>query len=275
MRLSLPKTYIKTLWRAIVEFDLIQPHDKILIGFSGGKDSAFLSYALAVLQKTAPIPFEVGALHVDLGYDPEFDYSDFYRFFEELQMPFHVEHTRIKDIVFATGDKSACARCAYFRRGAVNNYAKSRGCNKVAYAHHYDDAVETFLMSILYSGKVTTFMPSTFLTETQLTVIRPLVYLREKEVRETKKFINFEPVANPCPLAGHTMRAEVKNLIRQLSRENKMVFYNVSAAMCQGTIGDLWPERLSEQQVAEKMKKFWAQKYQKPQDLEPTNQAQS
>ena len=267
MRLSLPKSYTKALWRAIVEFDLIQPNDKILLGFSGGKDSAFLSYALAVLQKSAPIPFQVEGYHLDMGYDPNFDYSDFYRFFEELEIPFHVEHTQIKDIVFAETEKSACARCAYFRRGAVNNYARSRGCNKVAYAHHYDDAVETFLMSILYSGRISTFMPSTYLTESQVTVIRPLVYLREKDIRETRKFVNFEPVANPCPMAGRTKRAEVKGLLRDLSRENKMVFFNVAAAMCDGTIGDLWPERLNEAKMAEKMKGFWALKNSKTYDV--------
>lgn len=263
MRLSLPKSYTKTLWRGIVEFDLIQPHDRIMIGFSGGKDSAFLAYALAVLQKSAPIPFEVEAVHIDLGFETDYDWQYFYDYFERLEIPLEIQHTQIKEIVFAQGEKSACARCAYFRRGAVNNHARARGFNKVAYAHHYDDAVETFLMSILYSGQNTTFMPSTFLTESQVTVIRPMVYLREKDVREAKKFIGYEPIVAPCPMAGRTKRAEVKSLIRTLGIDNKMVFYNVASAMCANSVQDLWPARLSESEAAAKMKQFWSAKYEK------------
>ncbi|AZR74451.1 tRNA 2-thiocytidine(32) synthetase TtcA [Anoxybacter fermentans] len=261
MRLSLPRTYVKKIWRAIVEFDLIQANDRIMIGFSGGKDSSFLAYALSVLKKSAPIPFEVEAVHIDLGFNPDFDFGRFYKFFEQIEIPFHVEHTRIQEIVFSKGEKSACARCAYFRRGAVNSYAKERGCNKVAYAHHYDDAVETFLLSILYSGQVSTFLPRTYLTESKLTVIRPLVYLREKEIREAKKFTGYEPIISPCPMDGCTKRAEVKNLIRQLTRKNKMVFYNVAAAMCENSIGDMWPKRLTGEEFAAKMKEFWSLKY--------------
>lgn len=261
MRLSLPKSYTKALWRAIVEFDLIQPHDKIMIGFSGGKDSAFLSYALAVLQKSSPIPFEVAAVHIDLGFEADYDVKYFYDYFAQLGIPLEIEHTRIKDIVFAEGEKSACARCAFFRRGAVNHHAKTKGFNKVAYAHHYDDAVETFLMSILYSGQTATFMPSTFLTESAVTVIRPLVYLREKEVREAKKLIGYEPIAAPCPMAGRTKRAEVKRLIRTLGINNKMIFYNVASAMCANSVKDLWPARMPDRDVAAKMKQFWSAKY--------------
>lgn len=264
MRLSLPKRYIKKLWRAIVEFDLIEENDRIMIGFSGGKDSAFLAYALAVLQKAAPVPFKVEAVHIDLGYNPpDHDYSKFYEYFERLEIPFHIEHTRIQEMVFASGEKSACARCAYFRRGAVNARAKERNCNKVAYAHHYDDAVETFLMSILYAGQVSTFMPSTYLSESQLTVIRPLVYLREKDVREARDVIDYEPIISPCPMDGCTKRSEVKEMIHLLTRENKMVFYNVAAAMCEGSVKDLWPPRLEGKEQEAKMKAFWAPKYEK------------
>ncbi len=261
MRLSLPKSYSKKLWRAIAEFDLIQADDKIMIGFSGGKDSSFLAYALSVLCKSAPVPFVVEAVHVDLGFNPDYDYTAFYEFFERIQIPLHIEHTRIQEMVFAGGKKSACARCAYFRRGVVNAHAAAKGFNKVAYAHHYDDAVETFLMSILYAGQVSTFLPSTYLSESKLTVIRPMVYLREKEVREAKKFVSFEPVVSPCPMDGCTKRHEVKDLIRQMTMRNKMVFYNVAAAMCEGSVRDMWPGRLDGKEMEARMKQFWAPKY--------------
>ena len=261
MRLSLPKTYTKKLWRAIVEFDLIQANDKIMLGFSGGKDSSFLAHAFSILQKSAPIPFQVQAVHIDLGFDPASQFDKFFEFFQRIEISLQIEHTRIQKLVFASGKKSACARCAYFRRGAVNAYALANGYNKVAYAHHYDDAVETFLLSIFYSGQIKTFLPSTYLSESELTVIRPMVYLREKEVSEAKKFVGFQPIKSPCPLDGCTKRHEIKELIRDLVRDNKMVFYNISAAMCQGQIHDLWPARLSGQELEVKLKQFWAPKY--------------
>lgn len=261
MRLSLPKIYTKKLWRAIAEFDLIQADDKIILGFSGGKDSAFLAYAFSVMQKSAPIPFEIQAVHIDLGFDPDFEYQQFKEFFQRIEIPLHIEHTRIQEMVFAHGEKSACARCAYLRRGAVNAYAIKEGCNKVAYAHHYDDAVETFLMSIFYAGQITTFLPSTYLSESQLTVIRPMVYLREKEVREAKKFVGFQPAKSLCPLDGRSKRHEIKELIGNLVRKNKMVFYNISAAMCENQVNDLWPARLSGKELEAKLKNFWAPKY--------------
>ncbi len=266
MRLSLPKSYTKKLWRGIVEFDLIEPNDRIMIGFSGGKDSSFLAYALSVIQKSAPIPFEVEAVHIDLGFNPDFDFTHYYDYFDRLEMPFHIEHTRIQEMAFASGEKSVCARCAYFRRGAVNAHAKAKGCNKVSYAHHYDDAVETFLMSILYSAQVSTFMPKTYLSKSQLTVVRPLVYVREKEISEAKKFVGYEPIPSPCPMDGCTKRAEVKDLIRSLTKTNKMVFYNVASAMCEGSIGDFWPQRMEDKDLASKMKEFWSLKYAKKEE---------
>lgn len=266
MRLSLPKTYTKKLWRAIVEFDLIEPNDRIMVGFSGGKDSSFLAYALSVLKKSSPIPFEVEAVHIDLGFNPDYDFSSFHDFFTKINIPFYIDHTRIQEMVFASGKKSACARCAYFRRGAVNAYAKKKQCNKIAYAHHYDDAVETFLMSILYAGQVSTFMPKTYLSESKLTVIRPLAYLREKLIVEAKKFIGYLPIKSPCPMDGCTKRAEIKEIIHQLTMANKMVFFNVSAAMCEGSTRDFWPKRLDDQEMRAKMKQFWSAKYNNVED---------
>ncbi len=266
MRHSLPKSYTKKLWRGIVEFDLIQPNDRIMVGFSGGKDSSFLAYALSVIKKSAPISFEVEAVHIDLGFNSDFDFNHYHEFFQRIEVPFHIEHTRIQEIAFASGKKSVCARCAYFRRGAVNANAKARGCNKVAYAHHYDDAAETFLMSILYAAQVSTFMPKTYLSKSNLTVIRPLAYMREKDIREATKFTGYKPIPSPCPMDGCTKRAEIKELIRSLTRDNKMVFYNVASAMCDGSIGDLWPERMADKDLATKMKSFWSLKYNKDEE---------
>lgn len=113
-----------------------------------------------------------------------------------------------------------------FPPGAVNRYALEQGCNKVAYAHHHDDAVETFFMSLLYSGQPHTFTPNTYLDKTDLTVIRPLVYFREQEIREAIQYHGFVPVPSPCPHDGHTVRQKVKELIQDMSAD---------------TLGELWP----------------------------------
>ena len=133
------------------------------------------------------------------------------------------------------------SRRAFFRRGAVNRYAVEQGCNKVAYAHHHDDAVETFFMSLLYSGQLHTFTPKTYLDKTDLTVIRPLVYFREQEIREAIQYHGFAPVPSPCPHDGHTVRQKVKELIRDMSTDNPQLYPHLAAAMREDALGELWP----------------------------------
>ena len=128
-----------------------------------------------------------------------------------------------------------------FRRGAVNRYAMEHGVNKIAYAHHHDDAVETFLMSLLYSGQLHTFTPVTYLDRTKLTVIRPLVYFRESELIDAIKIHGFDPVKSPCPHDGHTVRQDVKELIARLEPEIPDLYDHLGAAMRKGALGELWP----------------------------------
>jgi tRNA(Ile)-lysidine synthase TilS/MesJ len=123
----------------------------------------------------------------------------------------------------------------------MNRFAQENGFNKVALAHHHDDAVETFLMSILYSGQVRTFLPRTELERTGLVAIRPLVYLREKEIRKAIEFTGYTPVASPCPYDGKTQRQKVKELLRSLTKESRWVYTNLAAAMREGSPMELWP----------------------------------
>ncbi|GAW27735.1 tRNA 2-thiocytidine biosynthesis TtcA family protein [Carboxydocella sp. ULO1] len=260
MRLALPKKYIRPLWRAIIEFDLLSPGDRVLVGFSGGKDSSFLLYALSILRQHAPFPFEVGALTIDLGFETGFPRQELEAFCQRVDVPFYTVHTKISELALGEDRQSACARCSFFRRGTFNAFARAHGFNKVAYAHHYDDAVETFLMSILYSGQIQTFQPKTWLDESQLWVIRPLVYFREKEIRRAGKELGIQPIPSPCPLDGYTKRAEVKELLRQLGRQNRQVFANVAAAMREGTPVERWPRELSKKEIWQKSLDFWRNK---------------
>jgi tRNA(Ile)-lysidine synthase TilS/MesJ len=147
----------------------------------------------------------------------------------------------IAGTIATTPDKNPCYTCAFFRRGAVNRYAMEHDVNKIAYAHHHDDAVETFLMSLLYSGQLHTFTPVTYLDRTKLTVIRPLVYFREAELIDAINIHGFDPVKSPCPHDGHTVRQDVKELIARLEPEIPDLYDHLGAAMRKGALGELWP----------------------------------
>jgi tRNA 2-thiocytidine biosynthesis protein TtcA len=255
-RRTLPGIYTRKLLRAIREFDLIRQGDRVLVGFSGGKDSAFLTYALSVLQKHRIIPFELGALTIDLGFDGAFNLGALETFCESLGVPFYSRKTEIAKYAFgAENPEGPCATCSFLRRGTMNRFARENGYNVVALAHHQDDVVETFLMSIVFSGQIKTFLPRTELERSGVTAIRPLVYLRETEVREALALTGFTPVPSPCPLDGRTKRAEVKELIRNLSRHDPRIFSNLAAALREGRPLELWPAALDRGEVEARRRK--------------------
>jgi tRNA 2-thiocytidine biosynthesis protein TtcA len=248
-RLSLPRTYTRKMLRAIREFDLIRPGDRVLIGFSGGKDSSFLLYALSIFQKHLIIPFELGALTVELGFEKKMELEPLEEYCHRLGVRFHSMKTEIAKHAFGEDNpEEPCAMCSFLRRGAMNRFAKENGYNVVALAHHHDDAVETFLMSIIYSGQIKTFLPRTDLARTGLAVIRPLVYFRESEMKKTIELTGFQPIPSPCPLDGKTKRAETKELIRNLCRHDKRIFNNLAAAIREGRPMELWPAELSREE---------------------------
>ena len=252
MQAALPKHYARRLWRAVIEFELLADGDRVMVGFSGGKDSSFLLYALRVLQEQAPFSFELGAVHVDLGFRKPSDIELLEDYCHQLEIPLHLEKTKIAQVAFKQRQENPCSSCAYFRRAVVNETAVTHGFNKVALAHHHDDAVETFLMSQLYSGKLQTFSPKSHLEKTGLDVIRPLVYLREKKNKEFMGTLDFRPMPNPCPLQGKTHRWKVKELIHTLTLENPFVYANLAAAMRGDGLAELWPPKPSKKVMREK-----------------------
>ncbi|HBH3102795.1 TPA: tRNA 2-thiocytidine biosynthesis protein TtcA, partial [Clostridioides difficile] len=203
--------------KAIQDFDMIQENDKIAVGLSGGKDSLTLLHILKNYQRFSPQNFELIAITLNTG---GVDNSPLDKLCKEINVPFYEFQTDIKEIVFdIRQEKNPCALCANLRRGALNDNAKKLGCNKVALGHHKDDAIETFLMSMFYEGRVNCFSPKTYLDRQDLTVIRPMIYIEEYMTKKISKDSNYPIITNPCPANGHTRREYIKNLIANLNKE--------------------------------------------------------
>lgn len=205
--------------RAIDDFQMIEEGDKIAVGISGGKDSLTLLYALHGLRRFYPVHFDIVAITVNLGF-PNFDLSPIRALCEELEIPYEIVDTDIYDIVFNVRKESnPCALCAKMRKGALNQAIKASGCNKVAYAHHKDDVVETMLLSLIFEGRFHSFAPVTYLDRMDLTVIRPLLYVNEADVIGFQNKYQLPVCKSPCPADGHTKREYAKNLLKQLNTD--------------------------------------------------------
>jgi len=222
--------------KAVDDYGMIQPGDKIAVGISGGKDSLALLYALKHLQRFYPNKFDLIAITVNLGYG-EFKLDKIRALCEELDVPYYVVDTDIAKIIFEERkEASPCSLCAKMRKGALNDKAKELGCNKVAYAHHKDDIVETMLLSLIYEGRFYSFAPVTYLDRMELTVIRPMMYVPEVDVIGFEKRYALPVEKNPCPEDGVTRREYVKQLLRQLNLENPGVKNRMFTAISNGNI---------------------------------------
>lgn len=220
--------------KAVDDYHMIVEGDKIAVGISGGKDSLTLLYALSSLRRFYPHSFELAAVTVDLGFD-NLDLTEIKKLCEKLEVPYTVVKTQIGQIVFEERrENNPCALCAKMRKGALNEAMKQLGCNKIAYAHHMDDVVETMMLSLLYEGRFHTFSPVTYLDGTGLTVIRPLIYMKEADVIGFVRKYEVPVVKSPCPADGHTKREYVKQLLRQLNTENPGVKQRMFTAIQNG-----------------------------------------
>ena len=204
--------------RCVEDYGMIQPGDKIAVGVSGGKDSLVLLYAMAKLREFYPVPFELHAVTVHPG-PQEMDFSPVAALCRELDVEYHLVQTEIFHIIFdLRKEKNPCSMCAKMRRGAMHNALKELGINKVALGHHFDDAVETFFLSLFYEGRLSCFQPVTYLDRSRVTQIRPLLYVQEREVRGAVRRLGLPVVKNPCPANGSTKREEMKELLLRLDK---------------------------------------------------------
>lgn len=202
--------------RCIRDYQMISPGDRIAVGVSGGKDSLTLLVLLAALRQQGSAPFALEAVTLEMG-DPKMDFSPVAQLCRRLAVPYHLVPTQIREIVFdARKEANPCALCAKLRRGILNSQALALGCNKVALGHHYDDALETFALSLVYEGRLSCFLPVTHLDRTGLTAIRPLLYLHEKTIRNFAQRQALPVVCSACPADKATRRQEMKELLYEL-----------------------------------------------------------
>ena len=227
--------------QAVDQYEMIEEGDHIAIGISGGKDSLTLLLGLAYLQKFYPKHFSLSAITVDMGIDT-MNLEPIKALCQEIQVPYEIVPTEIGKILFdIRKETNPCSLCAKLRKGALNNKALEMGCNKIAYAHHKDDLIETAMMSLLYEGRFYAFSPVTHLDRTDLTVIRPLMFVSEADVKGFRNKYQLPVCKNPCPMDGHTSREYVKNLIHTLNMENPGVKDRLFRAVIEGHI-DGWPD---------------------------------
>ena len=202
--------------RCVEDYHMIEAGDKVAVGGSGGKDSLLTLTALARLRDFYPISFQLEAITLETG-TPGMSFDAVAELCRELEVPYTRIHVPVYQIVFEERkEKNPCSLCAKLRRGSLNTALTERGIHKIALGHHYDDAIETLLMNLLFEGRIGCFQPVTYLDRTGITQIRPLLYCREDDIRRTVERLRLPVVHNPCPANGSTRRQEVKDLIHQL-----------------------------------------------------------
>ena len=201
--------------RCVEDYHMIEEGDRIAVGVSGGKDSLVLLQLLAGLRSYYNKTYALEAITIDMGLG--MDYTGIQALCDSLGVPYTVVKTEIGPIIFDyRKEKNPCSMCSKMRRGALNQAILDRGFNKLALGHHYDDAVETFMMSLIYEGRISCFQPVTHLDRTGIIQIRPMLYIHEKTVDSFATRQQLPVLANRCPVDKHTKREEIKDLIFEL-----------------------------------------------------------
>ncbi len=217
--------------KAIEEYKMIDEGDKIAVCLSGGKDSITMLHAFKNLQIFYPKKFDIIAVSVNPGFE-FFDTHFLEDICNKINVPLFIEKSNAKEIVFdIRKEKNPCSLCANLRRGVINSIANREGCNKIALGHNQDDVLETFLLNLLYAGNIGTFSPVSYMDRSKVTLIRPLVYTPEKEIKRYVKRNEISVMAKVCPMDGTSKREDMKNLIFSLSKNIPMIRANLFGAI--------------------------------------------
>lgn len=229
------------LRRAITDYDMIKDGDKIAVGVSGGKDSLTLLTLLHAYQKFCPQKFQLMGITIDLGFGKD-AYAPIAKYCSDLDIPYEINVTQIADVIFnIRKEKNPCSLCSKMRRGALNTTLLEKGFNKLALGHHSDDIVETFLLSLCYEGRLNSFAPMSLMDRTNVTLIRPMVYMEEKNINAFAK--DLPVVHNPCPANHHTQREYMKNLLKTIQKDIPFAKDRMISAIMSPERYNLWPEK--------------------------------
>ena len=217
--------------RCVEDYHMIDPGETVAVGVAGGKDSLLTLAALAQLRRFYPVPFNVHAITLETG-TPGMSFDAVADLCRDLKVPYTRISVPVYQIVFEERkEKNPCSLCAKLRRGSLNTALKDLGISKIALGHHFDDAVETMLMNLLFEGRIGCFQPVTYLDRSGITQIRPLLYCHEDEVRRAAAKLKLPVVQNPCPANGSTRRQEVKELLLQLEERYPNLRQKIFGAM--------------------------------------------
>jgi tRNA(Ile)-lysidine synthase TilS/MesJ len=255
MDLSFDSSITAKVVKAIAEFDLIKDGDRIAVGLSGGKDSTFLLLILKIFSEHFKKDFKLKAVHVDPGFESS-TAAEIKDFCSKLEVDLKIIDTKIADYINDAESANPCSKCAHFRKGAIIDYLKQNDYNKLAFGHHLDDAVETFLMSIFYSGQLKALQPKRFLSESGVEIIRPLIYLREDIISAEINKRKIEIKKSSCPYDGNSARSQVRNDFDRYFKDQQL-FSNLVSAMRDSSNRELWSKKKEFQFLRKKMKKYW------------------
>jgi tRNA 2-thiocytidine biosynthesis protein TtcA len=234
------KTTLGRVRRADQDFHMIEPGDRVAVGVSGGKDSLLMLYALSLYRRVRKGDFTLHAIMLTAGATPP-DTSAVEAYCASLDGPLTVRYTDLYQIIFEMrDDRSPCPLCAKMRRAILCEMSKEFNCNKLALGHNREDALETLLMSLIYEGRIHTFHPKTYMSRSQITVIRPLVYMPEREILHLKKQLNLPVLVNTCPANGHTKRQEMKELLGELGKRYPHLEESMLSALQNDSQYSLW-----------------------------------
>lgn len=230
--------------KAVEEYNMICDGDRIAVGVSGGKDSLALLCALVKLKRVIGIDYSVVAITIDMGIDG-MDFSPIKELCDALEVEYRVVKTEIYEIIFnVRQEKSPCSLCARMRRGALHDACVEAGCNKIALGHHFDDVVETFMLNLFFEGRIGSFAPVTYLSRKNITMIRPLIYTHEKEVKSFAKGASLPVVESKCPADGNTERAKMKEYLSLFDNEHSGLYYRIMGAIQRGEVDGFHPDYL-------------------------------
>lgn len=222
--------------RAVEDYGMIAENDTIAVGVSGGKDSITLLAALSSLRRFYPVPFKLVAITVDMGFEGA-DYSSIEAYCQSIDVPYRVVKTDIAEIIFnVRKEPNPCSLCAKMRRGVLHQTAKEMGANRVALGHHYDDVVETFMLNLFFEGRLGCFSPVSYLSRSDLYLIRPLLYTPEKDIAYFIRHADLPLMKSLCPEDKATERENMKRLLADLERDNKGLRHRIFGAICRGEI---------------------------------------